>query len=80
MTDHGRPNPSEELRQHAARRPHLREHLQKFKQITGEFPLFIEEADDEYESDRPNVLYPVGGPIYTHIYGDVGQEIGRAHV
>jgi flagellar protein FlaI len=74
MTDHGRPKPSDELRQHAARRPHLREHLQKFKQITGEFPKFIEEADDDYESDRPNVLYPVGGPIYTHIYGDIGQD------
>ncbi len=75
MTDHGRPNPSDELRQHAARRPHLREHLQKFKQITGEFPMFIEEADDDYESNRPNVIYPVGGPIYCHIYGDVGQDI-----
>jgi len=75
MTDHGRPNPSEELRQHAARRPHLREHLQKFKQITGEFPMFIEAADDEYETDRPNVLYPVGGPIYCHIYGDIGQDM-----
>jgi len=74
MTDHGTPKPSDELRQHAARRPHLREHLQKFKQITGEFPLLIDEADDEYESDRPNVLYPVGGPIYCHIYGDVGQS------
>jgi flagellar protein FlaI len=74
MTDHGRPNPSDELRQHAARRPHLREHLMRFKQITGEFPQFIEEADDEYESQRPNVLYPVGGPIYCHIYGDVGQD------
>ena len=74
MTDHGTPKPSDELRQHAARRPHLREHLQKFKQITGEFPLLIDEADDEFESDRPNVLYPVGGPIYCHIYGDVGQS------
>jgi flagellar protein FlaI len=74
MTDHGTPNPSDELRQHAARRPHLREHLQKFKQITGEFPMFIEAADSEFESDRPNVLYPVGGPIYCHIYGDVGQD------
>jgi flagellar protein FlaI len=74
MTDHGKPNPSDELRQHAARRPHLREHLQKFKQITGEFPLFIDEADDDYESHRPNVLYPVGGPIYCHVYGDVGQD------
>ena len=74
MTDHGRAKPDDELRRHAARRPHLREHLQKFKQITGEYPMFIEEADDEYETDRPNVLYPVGGPIYTHIYGDVGQD------
>ncbi|WP_158853472.1 type II/IV secretion system ATPase subunit [Halorhabdus sp. CUG00001] len=75
MTDHGRPKPSDELRQHAARRPHLRDHLQKFKQITGEFPMFVDEADGEYESQRPNIIYPVGGPIYTHIYGDIGQDI-----
>ena len=56
------------------RRPHLREHLREFKQITGEFPQFIEEPKSEYESDRPNVLYPVGGPIFTHVYGDLGQE------
>ncbi|MFB6083629.1 MAG: type II/IV secretion system ATPase subunit [Halorientalis sp.] len=74
MTEHGTAKPSDELRQHAARRRHLQDHLKKFKQITGEFPLFIDEADDEYESDRPNVLYPVGGPIFVHIYGDVGQD------
>ncbi|AEM58248.1 type II secretion system protein E / flagella biogenesis protein FlaI [Haloarcula hispanica ATCC 33960] len=59
----------------AARRPHLRDHLKKFKQITGEFPMLIDEADDEYETNRPNVLYPVGGPIFCHIYGDVGQDM-----
>ncbi|WP_459194987.1 type II/IV secretion system ATPase subunit [Halosimplex sp. J119] len=75
MTDHGRPKPSDELRQVASRRPHLMDHLKKFKQITGEFPTFIEEADDDYESHRPNVLYPVGGPIFCHIYGDVGQDM-----
>ncbi|WP_226022095.1 type II/IV secretion system ATPase subunit [Halomicrobium salinisoli] len=75
MTDHGRPKPSDELRQVAARRPHLRDHLKKFKQITGEFPTFIEEASDDFESDRPNVLYPVGGPIFCHVYGDVGQDM-----
>jgi flagellar protein FlaI len=37
--------------------------------------MFIEEADDEYETHRPNVLYPVGGPIFVHIYGDVGQDM-----
>ncbi|QLH79345.1 type II/IV secretion system ATPase subunit [Halosimplex rubrum] len=75
MTDHGRPKPSDELRQVASRRPHLMDHLKKFKQITGEFPTFIEEADDDYESNRPNVLYPVGGPIFCHIYGDIGQDM-----
>jgi flagellar protein FlaI len=59
----------------AARRPHLRDHLKKFKQITGEFPMLIDEADDDFETDRPNVLYPVGGPIFCHIYGDVGQDM-----
>ncbi|MDQ2073399.1 type II/IV secretion system ATPase subunit [Haloarcula sp. NS06] len=75
MTDHGRAKPSDELRQMAARRPHLRDHLKKFKQITGEFPMLIDEADDDYETNRPNVLYPVGGPIFCHIYGDVGQDM-----
>jgi flagellar protein FlaI len=75
MTELGTAKPSDELRQAAANRPHLREHLKKFKQITGEFPLFIDQADDEYETNHPNVLYPVGGPIYTHIYGDVGRDM-----
>ncbi|QCC50623.1 type II/IV secretion system ATPase subunit [Halapricum salinum] len=75
MTEQGRPKPSDELRQYAAKRPHLRDHLKKFKQITGEFPMFVEEAKGEYETDRPNVLYPVGGPIFCHIYGDVGQDM-----
>ena len=74
MTEHGTAKPSDELRKAAMRRPHLREHLKEFKQITGEFPLFIEEPKSEYESNRPNVLYPVGGPIYCHVYGDLGQE------
>jgi len=74
MTEQGTPKPSDELKQMAMREPHLREHLMKFKQITGEFPLFVDEPDD-YESRRPNVLYPAGGPIYIHVHGDVGQKL-----
>jgi len=74
MTDQGTPKPSDELKQMAMRKPHLREHLMKFKQITGEFPLFVESPDD-YETHRPNVLYPVGGPIFIHVHGDVGQKL-----
>ena len=36
--------------------------------------MLIDEADGDYESDRPNVLYPVGGPIFCHVYGDIGQD------
>ena len=74
MTDQGTPKPSDELKQMAMRRPHLREHLMKFKQITGEFPLLVDSPDD-YETRRPNVLYPVGGPIFCHVNGDVGQKL-----
>ncbi|WP_323170935.1 ATPase, T2SS/T4P/T4SS family [Natrialba sp. PRR66] len=75
MTEMGMPKPSDELQELAARRPHLREHLKKFRQITGEFPLLIDEPSAEYETAHPNVLYPVGGPIYSHIYGDVGTKM-----
>src|SRR6056297_673541 len=74
MTEHGTAKPSEDLRKAAMRRPHLREHLREFKQSTGEFPLLIDEPKGEYESKRPNVIYHVGGPIYSHIYGDLGQD------
>ena len=75
MTEQGMAKPSAELRELVSRRPHLRDHLIKFKQITGEFPMLIEEAESKHESDRPNVLYPVGGPIFCHIYGDLGQDV-----
>ncbi len=75
MTAQGTAKPSPELRSAVANRHHLREHLRKFKQITGEFPLFVETLESEHEVDRPNILYPVGGPIFCHIYGDIGQDV-----
>jgi flagellar protein FlaI len=75
MTDLGTATPSDDLKQIAANRPHLQDHLKKFKQITGEFPLLIDEPTSEYETNRPNVLYPIGGPIFCHIYGDIGQDM-----
>lgn len=74
MAEHGSPELSNDLRRLAKGRTHLQDHLRKFKQITGEFPMLIEAPDPEYESNRPNVLYPVGGPIFCHIYGDIGQD------
>ncbi len=74
MSEHGTKEIGDDLRRQARERPHLRDHLRTFKQITGEFPLLIEAASREFESARPNVIYPVGGPIFCHVYGDIGQD------
>jgi len=74
MADHGSRQIGHELRETASRYPHLREYLQRFKQFTGEFPELIDEPEEEWEADKPNVLYPVGGPIYCHVYGDLGKD------
>ncbi|WP_380675616.1 type II/IV secretion system ATPase subunit [Salinigranum sp. GCM10025319] len=71
-TEHGSARISEDLKRHASRWDHLRDHLKRFKQITGEFPLLVDEPSD-YESRRPNVLYHLGGPIYCQIYGNFGE-------
>jgi len=75
MTAQGAAKPSDEVKELAARHPHLREHLEKFRQITGEFPMAVEEPTGEHETDRPNLLYPVGGPVLCHVYGDLGQDM-----
>lgn len=74
MTEHGTAQIQDDLREVAMRRPHLRDYLKRFKQFTGEFPRLVDEPSSDWEADKPNVIYPVGGPIYSHVYGDVGQE------
>ena len=74
MADHGTRELGHELREAASRHPHLREYLQRFKQFTGEFPEYVEEPSGDWEADKPNVIYNVGGPIFCHVYGDVGKD------
>nr|WP_232688507.1 type II/IV secretion system ATPase subunit [Halobacterium zhouii] len=74
MADHGSRQIGHELRETASRHTHLGEYLQRFKQFTGEFPELIDEPTDEWEANKPNVLYPVGGPIFCHVYGDLGKD------
>ncbi|WP_336022115.1 type II/IV secretion system ATPase subunit [Halobellus salinisoli] len=71
-TEHGSAKIDDELRQHAGRWGHLREHLKRFRQITGEFPMFVD-GPDGYESRRPNIIYHLGGPIYCQVYGNFGE-------
>ncbi|WP_311171117.1 type II/IV secretion system ATPase subunit [Halobellus ordinarius] len=71
-TEHGSAKIDSELKQHAQRWKHLREHLKRFRQITGEFPMLVDEPDG-YESRRPNIIYHLGGPIYSQVYGNFGE-------
>ena len=73
-TEHGSAKLSPELRREAGRWAHLRDHLKRFKQITGEFPRLVEKASKEYESRRPNIIYHLGGPIFAQVYGNLGES------
>ncbi|WP_144901609.1 type II/IV secretion system ATPase subunit [Halobellus captivus] len=71
-TEHGSAKIDNELKKHAGRWGHLRDHLKRFRQITGEFPMFVD-GPDGYESRRPNIIYHLGGPIYCQVYGNFGE-------
>ncbi|WP_396612951.1 type II/IV secretion system ATPase subunit [Haloferax sp. S1W] len=71
-TEHGSAKLSDDLKRLAMQWPHLRDHLKRFRQITGEFPMLVDEPGD-YESRRPNILYPLGGPVFCQIYGNFGE-------
>jgi flagellar protein FlaI len=71
-TEHGSARLAPELKQAAGRWPHLKAHLLRMKQETGEFPKFVDEPTKEYKCRRPNILYHVGGPVYCQVYGDLG--------
>ncbi|KAB1196555.1 MULTISPECIES: type II/IV secretion system ATPase subunit [Haloferax] len=71
-TEHGSARLSDDLKRLAMKWPHLRDHLKRFRQITGEFPMLVDEPGD-YESRRPNILYHLGGPVFCQIYGNFGE-------
>ncbi|MFC7129742.1 type II/IV secretion system ATPase subunit [Haloferax chudinovii] len=71
-TEHGSAKLSDDLKRLAMQWPHLRDHLKRFRQITGEFPMLVDEPGD-YESRRPNIIYPLGGPVFCQIYGNFGE-------
>lgn len=50
--------------------PHLERYILKFEMKVGEVPEFVEILSrDAYYIDTPNIIYPVGDPIFVHIYG-----------
>ncbi len=62
-----------------SRNPHLREYISKFKKDHGEAPSFHETlSEDMVKLKQPNIIYPVGDPIFIHVYNLEG--LGRNYV
>ena len=54
---------------------HLREYVRKFS-LEGGNPEFRVQLDRSMRSiENPNIIYPVGDPIFTHIYKDSKGEV-----
>ncbi|GFO97193.1 ATPase, type IV secretory pathway VirB11component like protein [groundwater metagenome] len=58
------------------RNPHLSEYLSQLKNSNNSTPLFTAQLAPEMALDKnPNIIYPVGEPIFIHIHREPQKEI-----
>jgi len=58
-----------------ARNPHLRAYVEDFMKKVGKFPEFYPQLTRDMKDIKyPNLIYPVGDPVFIHIYGDMNTE------
>ena len=58
-----------------SRNPHLRKYLQDFRVRTNTTPEFLIFLEEEVSTTKyPNILYPVGDPVFIHIYRMEGTK------
>lgn len=66
---------SDNLETAMARNPHLRRYIEEFTKKTGKFPEFYPQLSRDMKDIKyPNLIYPVGDPVFIHIYGDINVE------
>ena len=62
---------SNALRESIKNNPHLGTYLKKYKEGTGRVPEFLVQLSrDLKDLDTLNILYPVGDPIFIHVFTD----------
>ncbi len=62
---------SDTLEDALRRNPHLKRYIDEFKRKEGVVPTFVPALSRDMKSlPRPNLIYPVGDPIFIHIYTD----------
>jgi len=70
-------SPSEvymELDEAVKNNPHLGIYLKNFQEQTGVLPSLIPQLSRDIDKKNINVIYPVGDPLFIHLYGT--QKIG----
>lgn len=75
MTEMGEAEASEELAAAVDEKPFLRRYIESLYQEEGEYPLYVDELDDDHEVRNPNVMHRVGDNTFVHVFGPVGEEI-----
>ncbi len=66
---------SDSLQSALSRNPHLRDYIERFRKKEGVTPTFVPTLSRDMKSlPRPNLIYPVGDPIFIHIYTDRDGE------
>ncbi len=63
-----------ELDEAVKNNPHLGIYLKKFQEQTGVLPTFIPQLSRDVDKKNINAIYPVGDPLFIHLYGT--QKIG----
>jgi len=52
------------------RNPHLKDYITRFKKVHRVDPMFLEQVSrDLGDSSDQNLIYPVGDPIFIHVFG-----------
>ena len=70
---------SDTLKDALKRNPHLGRYIDEFKKREGVVPTFVPTLSRDMKSlPRPNLIYPVGDPIFIHIYTD--REGNRKYI
>ncbi len=73
MARRAKPTKTMDQAEAVARFPHLAQYLQDITLIVGE-PTWVTALDRSMKGKAPNVLYPVGDPIFIHVYRKEGEH------
>ena len=57
------------------RNPHLAKYIRNFERRFGKRPIFLETLTFELKDmENPNIIYPVGDPIFIHVFVDENMQ------